>query len=236
MLTSLFWKPFDARFQEMLEKLSFHYELVRLELQISQFEDFQKQAENTSTIEGQIEDTKSRLQKAEKKLEEILTLSRTILEVSDKEKMGKSHPEKRNEFSPDQVLFWSDETSQRPQFAALAKCKHVQAISKGTFHSFKHPPHLDFLSLHSFEAQLHTDIKTWLYPPDFATLLEQAQTFWEEGTGEWLYQTQIFNDWLTLQEERAPSHFSTTFRENMIWIRGTMHTPILSTGVLTGDR
>ncbi|KAF2739919.1 hypothetical protein EJ04DRAFT_572652 [Polyplosphaeria fusca] len=63
IMTSLFWKPFDARFEDLLDDFRFHADLVKVELLLA---DFTADQLGRETVASNITEINNRLKKAEK--------------------------------------------------------------------------------------------------------------------------------------------------------------------------
>ena len=63
VVTGLFWKPFDARFEDLLDDLRFHQDLVKSEMLLAEMHDTRKAREFNSTY---LLEVQGRLRAAEK--------------------------------------------------------------------------------------------------------------------------------------------------------------------------
>lgn len=82
VIASLSWKPFDAIFEDLLDNLMLHREVIEDELQLDQYK---KALEKDETLAAQLHlhaEEKALLLNAKKRLEEIHTLSQDMYKGS----------------------------------------------------------------------------------------------------------------------------------------------------------
>ncbi|KAF2177985.1 hypothetical protein K469DRAFT_754797 [Zopfia rhizophila CBS 207.26] len=86
--TGLLWKPFDARFDELLDDFKFHADLVKSELLLTELLETR---EGKEAIASQIQDIKERLSRAEKAREATLLNSQGVSDLAQQTKYITEH-------------------------------------------------------------------------------------------------------------------------------------------------
>lgn len=63
-------------------------------------------------------------------------------------------------------------------------------------------------------------IQEWLAPPEFSQELEHAKDLRAHGTAEWLFDEQIYIDWVRLQSGPNMKVSKSNFGRSALWVQG----------------
>ncbi|KAF2103276.1 hypothetical protein NA57DRAFT_72251 [Rhizodiscina lignyota] len=238
ILANLCWRPFDARFGDILERLKFHQSVVRDELRLMHIH---AEVKNWNCVVQEIESQKVERTKAEAtRLEQRSQLQNIQQNISSereeaaRERLADAAEQLRAELKRlarhldeiEQRLSIKNEDAARVNLANAQERLQSEVNRSSAAHAKESLDKLNHDLLLESKAKAEAakravfeTIMDWLSPPDFVHVFEHAKRIREENTSEWIMHEDQVTGWI--REPGAPLRTDETrFVKESIWIKG----------------
>ncbi|PSN59982.1 hypothetical protein BS50DRAFT_681838 [Corynespora cassiicola Philippines] len=193
ILTSLFWKPFDARFQDVLDDMTYHKKLLKAEFSLYQHKTTHE------FLTRECVDLKTKLQG----LKESSSIQADYL----KEIESRLSTKEDNMETVMKSINVVEKQLREPDKNALAQMEDLTEEIGQKLQS-------------EHRERLHHLIRQWLSAPEFAKELEEAQKRRAPGTSRWIFEQKTFLRWLEYTHGPDSQAQSRSFGNHAIWIQG----------------
>ncbi|OCL03838.1 hypothetical protein AOQ84DRAFT_137126 [Glonium stellatum] len=216
VMASLAWQPFDTRFDEMLERMELHRNVLKEVVQLDQIHAAIGERERTE--KARQEEEKERLaavkareaQKVERALSEAIR--EQLLKASREAEDARLEAEERHKQDYEDRQLKDRERYEEVKERLLAsderenlKCTNERiADMKDDIEQERRVYSID-------------RIRNWLSPPEFLQEYEKAVDIREDGTTDWLFEDPRLENWALSNPARsAPSKFE----QECLWVQG----------------
>lgn len=214
----LAWKPFSARFDDILQQLGRNASILKDVVNLDQIQASVKEREEAAKEREAAEKERVAAEKERKAAELANAVSeseqKALLERFEMEEEEEARIEAIREQRAEKTL-----NEQKKLYAEVRQRLMDTEVLKESMERTEQKVNDLKLTIEEVRREEAIDrLRTWISPPQYMQEYEKALSERERGTADWLVQSQMFERWKT---SATKSRFLTSFGDECLWVQGS---------------